>query len=307
MYAKLDPIALKHGGNHPLTECERNRNICSAAVIYLKVSKMLDRRAFLGYSVVTAGLLSFEFARASSVPITESPLFRVNADMAYVLSVRRQSASDNIEKHYQKHYLGELPQINVQITKERYSDGVPVRSIVDAEDRLLSGATDMHLEEIAQMTLVHRDGRMRTEVDQQRHLANLLAQRRNLDALPFNLVRAGNRIATRSRRGFGNHLLMHPRMFATLMKSQPVSEHPDFIRPVSPVRIGRWTEVASMHTMRIMLSRDALPPREIVAFYRNVNSGIVDGPAAVVSDGANLSLLSGKGYSDKIFRFAIPI
>jgi hypothetical protein len=209
----------------------------------------------------------------------ESPLFTVYDDE--LLWVQKKPPSPDARS-----FKFRLP--SIEFKRFTYDDGAPVKSILEAEDFVLLAAADLQFDQIAQ------------EIDREYHLNSLLDRRRDLTKLPYNIISACTLVGQVSRRGAGNHVLMHPTMFETLMGHQTVK-----VERVELPPAGRWTPAGSLSNLRIFTGT-VLPANEIVAFYRNVNlsAKCEDGPAAVIrDDNKGLSLVIGL---DKIYRFAIP-
>jgi hypothetical protein len=257
----------------------------------------LSRRNLIIAGAVTGAVLVSGVRSAVAVPpITESPLF-VPHDKTLVLGFRDIPVIGT----------DSYPRLCLQLIRRTYEEGVPVASIVEAEDLMFAQANDLHLDNI-----LNSHHMIRAEL-KRRWARELFDSRADPDKMMAHVIRASNRIGFVSKRGFGNHVLMRPDMLAKLQASLRRNGSDGVIMDVEPTIVGRWTRVAATATSPMQFYvGNALPPQDIVVFYRNTGmKEVIDGPAALIRNPeGRLSLYTIEtmpSNMDRIYRFTLPV
>ena len=237
----------------------------------------LSRRNLLIASAVTGAVLAGG-VRAAVAEITESPLYAPH-DKTLVLTCHPR----------------------LQLTRRTYEEGVPVTSIVNAENLTFALANDLHLDNIMDSSL---------DIEKKRRVVfELFDSRADPDKMFAHIIRACNRIGYLSKRGFGNHVLMHPDMLMKLQTSLGNGSN-RIIVDMEPTTIGRWTRVAATTISPNMhfYTGKSLPPQDIVVFYRNTGiNEVVDGPGALIRNTKGQLSLFTPLSMNKIYRFTLPV
>lgn len=105
--------------------------------------------------------------------------------------------------------------------------------------------------------------------------------------LAITISDAQTRIAGRSRRAYGNTVLLHPDLWTEIASLDCCQVLPDDDQK----SYGRWTLVGQMHHGASVFTSDVMSVDTCVVLYRDLNSELLDGPAVLFDNSESMQLL----------------
>lgn len=123
----------------------------------------------------------------------------------------------------------------------------------------------------------------------------------SLSDLVISILRRSNGIASKSRRSFGNIVIMNDSLFQKFKNSENDSLE-KFISPINEERYGRWTFKAMLTNHVRIFTGDSIPEDEIAIMY-NSSQSFIDGACGLIKkdDDLLLYMLSSKNQGDTYF------